>query len=143
MATRVGAARRRIPGLATGEVLGRLYNAGVLTSRDELAVFSDLLLGHEATRTISRTKRRWSEEQYQAIEAALVIGARLGLDPDGLLPLLQGDVDAQVAHLRARFTGGVVDVARVKPAPASDNRPPRAVGTAQLALPPAPEGMTA
>lgn len=134
---------RRLPGLAVSEVLGRLYNAGILTSRDELAIVSDLLLGEEATRTVTKAKRRWSEEQYGALEAAYIVSAQLKLDRTRLSMLLQGDLDEQLNHLRSRMAGGIVDVERVQPPPSTGRHLRRTATPPAPVLVAEPEGMTA
>lgn len=60
-------------------VAGRLYERGLLASRDRLAVFSDALWPDDEIRPNGGTHRRWNDEQIEILRCALTLADCFGV----------------------------------------------------------------
>ena len=77
------------PGLVSTNVLGRLYEAGFLVSRDRLAVFADMLWPNGELRPNVRTPRRFNDEQVEYLRCAFELHDRFRVPTEEIATSVQ------------------------------------------------------
>ncbi len=84
----------------SSDAIGRLYQDGVVVSRERVADLSDLLFGSNVRRQGGH--RRFTEEQLRIVRAAAVL-RNLGVGVEELRELVEGGGEDIARELRARI----------------------------------------